>query len=58
MAKIFERLILQRIIEIEMITILNKEIRDFFVGVKIRNIKRAGLGVGADLWKAVKLQRI
>ena len=39
------------------IRILNKEIRDYFVGVKISNIKRAGLGVGANLWKAVKLAK-
>ena len=36
---------------------LTKEIKDFFVGVKICNIRRASLGVSANLWKAVKLAK-
>ncbi len=33
---------------------LNREIKAFFLGEKISNVRRAGLGVKGNLWKAVK----
>ena len=36
---------------------LNKEIKDYFEGVKVSSIRRVGLGTGADLWKAVRIAK-
>ena len=36
---------------------LNKEIKEYFVGLKVSSIRRVGLGNGANLWKAVKLAK-
>ena len=39
------------------IKVLTKEIKDYFVGIKIGNIRKASMGVNANLWKAVKLAK-
>ena len=39
------------------ISILNSEIKSYFEGIKIGNVRRAASGNGANLWKAVKLAK-
>ena len=42
---------------IKEIRLLNPEIKNYFSSIKIGNVRRAALGGGANLWKAVKLAK-